>query len=227
MGYSYKRKEGGEWWEARDYLRRDTRAWHSNSDGLKQKEEWENGSIPLRGQEGEQNRRMEIFLYHSIQDRGLLSPKPLLHFSMLLVPPLLVLPVKLKPVFPLIVHKGTRTPVQTAGELWATLAAVSASPPCTVRLLLNQPVLNRHRQQSQDSFHSFLPQLPQVQLFQSTVQMCWTWVCGFMVHLMWLSHLLSCFSLGFQLDQFPDVTYCASTQHLVLARGRGRGRGQR
>ena len=42
-----------------------------------------------------------------------------------------------------------------------------------------------------------------------------------------LSHLLGCFFLSFQLDQFCDLTLCASTQHLVLAQGRIRDWGQR
>lgn len=36
------------------------------------------------------------------------------------------------------------TPLWTSGELWAALSGERPSPVCTVRLLINQPTLNRH-----------------------------------------------------------------------------------
>lgn len=59
-------------------------------------------------------------LYHCIQDRGLLTPKPLPHFNMQAVPPLLLLLAKVEPVLLLRVHKGTfqHGLRMSSGSLW-------------------------------------------------------------------------------------------------------------
>lgn len=212
----YKRKEGGEW---QDYLRRDNREQHSSTDGPKQKEEWDKGTMPLTGAR-ERAEHAKGGLYHSFQGRGLLNRRPLPHFSMLPVPPLLVLLVKPEPVLLMIVHKST---LQcglwvSSGPVWQGRAQALHAQWGFCSTSLHWAGI------AQPKLLSFISSLAS----SSTAQRCWTWGCSFMVHLMWLSHLLSwVFFLGFQLDQGTDLTHYASTQHLGLTQGREGGWGQR
>lgn len=117
LHYLYKRKEGGEWWEAWIIWEGMTESvtsvlmdWSRRSDRTAPSYRAEGGAEKEKGA-----------LYHSIhKDGALLSPRSLPHFNMHPVPPLLLLLVRFEPVLLLRVHKGSLQCglCESSGPLW-------------------------------------------------------------------------------------------------------------